>query len=685
MVRGPGPDRPAGAAAVDTGPATVDPGPAAAPAAPAADAPAADAPAAPSGEEAPASASARRRPAGSRVVLVPWLAAPVLLAAGYPLLPAASDLRAQYQISVLVLVTAPLLAWLLTRGSALAHHTAAALVAALLPAMTLVALHGTDWYFSGPAGDQSFRLEYATRFTDDLALADYTYADVPAFYSPGWFWVVGLAARATGLAGWQAYKWVAVATLYLAAVVAFALWRRTCGTRGSAALLAVTVVGLPSMDYDWLWSQTLLFAGAYEPYAWLIVLPAPALLAWFGASGGGWSWRRGAALGVAIGVAAWLYVLYALVLALAAAVVGLLRRREGRLLEVAVAGVVSVVLVTPWLGPFLVRWLQAGLPTADALTWIEPDDSYGRVLSAAASPWLLLAVAGAVALMAADTAAHRRLRGLQALAVTVLALGVVQAVAGQAGRGVLFHRLLLVLGVTLLAAGVLALAVLAPRLRAALAGREVLRRPHRVLVAVLTVLFFVGLSGHAREWLSDETAIALHRQAQDTPYPDGSLPQAAGPDARPASAEDPAVDDLHAALRATAAEAGRDGPGPVLTDDVPLLATTPLHGYQQWWALYANPLGAYPERRAFLEGLQDLPDGEVLARLRTTPDAPTAFALALDENDPGSVVYASTDWDPSVGGSVEWSIRLPLSLLEGPQFASTRVGTWVVAVLRPGA
>lgn len=621
---------------------------------------------------------------GRRAILVPWVAVPLLVIGAHQLLPPGSDLRSQYQVSVLVLVCAPLLAVLLTRRSPLAHHTAAALVAGLLPALTLIALNGTDWFFSATQGDQTFRLEYATRFADDLSLSDYTYADVPAFYSPGWFWVTGLASRVTGVAAWQIYTWVAVATLYLAAVAAFALWRRTCGTRLSAALLVATVVGLPSADQGWLWHQTLLFSGAYEPYGWLVALPGPALLTWYATSRSRFDWRRGIALGAAVAAAAWLYVLYALVLAVAAALVCLWQRRERQPLELAVSGATAVVLVSPWLGPFLVRWISAGRPASDALTFIEPDDSYVRLVDAVAAPWLLLALAGAVALMAVDTTAHPRLRGLRALGATVLLLGLVQAVLGQAGQGVLFHRLLLVLGITLLAAGTLALATLLPRLRTAALPTTVgiLRRPRRLFTAALTVLLFLGLGGHAREWTSRDTVAELRRLAMDTPYPDGSFPRLASAEGREAAAERPVIDDLEAAIRETSADAGQEEPGPVLTDFAPLLTVTPLHGYQQWWALYANPVAEYPRRRAFLEELAGLPPEQIVARLRAEPTAPTVFALARVPDDPSSVAFESLDWDPSRGGSLRWSVRLPVAVLEGPDFVSTTVGTYVVAALR---
>lgn len=620
--------------------------------------------------------------------LAPWVLVPVLLAVGYLALPGAGDLRSQYQGAAVPLVVAPLLAWLLTRRSRLAHHAAAAVVAGLLPALTLISLHGTDWFFSGPFGDQSFRLEYATRFADDLSLADYTYRDVPAFYSPGWFWVVGLVSRVTGAPAWQVYKWVAIATLYLAAVIAFALWRRTCGTRLSAALLAATVIGLPSADYGWLWNQTLMFSGAYEPYSWLVALPAPALLAWFGAARGRFDWRRGIALGIALAAAAWLYNLFALVLVLAVLAVALVRRHDrDRWLEVAAAGVTTVVLVSPWLGPFVVDWLAAGRPEALATTWLESDASYVRLFSPSYSVWFALALAGAVGLLTIDASAHRRMRGLQALVAAVLLLGVGQLILGQAGRGVLFHRLLLILGIALLAAGTLTLAALYPRARAwaatALGSTPAWFRPRRALAAALTVLLFLGLSGHAHEWTMRETD--LRRIALDTAYPDGSYPEMTPQVVIDDESGSASVDDLAAAIRETAEAAGQEEPGQVLTDSQALAATVPVHVYQQWWELYANPLGEYPRRREFLESLAGLSSAEFADRLRAEPDAPTVFALHTATDHPDDVQYASTSYDVSAGGSAKWTLRLPKEVLQGPDFVSATVGDFVVASLRTGS
>ena len=142
------------------------------------------------------------------------------------------------------------------------------------------------------------------------------------------------------------------------------------------------------------------------------------------------------------------------------------------------------------------------------------------------------------------------------------------------------------------------------------------------------------------------------------------------------------VQDLEAAIRETSEAAGQEQPGEVLTDNLDLLATTPLHPYQQWWALYANPLGEYDRRREFLEGLEGLSPDEFVSRLRTEPGAPTVFALQTVADDPDSVEYASTDWDVAAGGSTRWTVRLPRELLEGPDFVSATVGDHLVAALR---
>ena len=610
-------------------------------------------------------------------VALAWTAVPTVLWLAYLALPEPTELRAQYQVSLVTLVAAPLLGWTLSRRTPVASHVAASLVACLLPVLTLISLNGTRWFFSGPFGDQSFRLEYATRFAADLtALDDYTYLDVPAFYSPGWFWVVGAVSQVTGVPAWQAYKGVAVASMFLAGALAFWLWRRTCSARLSALLLAVTVLGLPSSTAGWLGGVTLLGAGASEPYGWLVTLPLPALLTWFGRTTGGFSWVRGVALGAAVALSAWLYLLYAVVGVVAVLVVVALAARRGegrgRALETLVAGGTSIVLVLPWLGRFVLEWVDAGMPPSLATTWVD-DDSFVHLLSPAASPWFVAALLGAVALLALPGRAHPGLRGCQALVAAVVLLSLVQLVVGQTGGGVLAHRLLLVFGSALLAGATLAVAELAP----APANWPSVLPVRRLTAGALTVALFFGLSGQAQEWVSLESD--LRALALGVPYPDGTRSPLASAEMRRQFTGDPSIDQLAAAAVQVAREAGQERTGVVLTDDMGLQAVTPLHSYQQWWELYANPLGQYDERRAFLERLQRLPVADVPSALRADPAAPTVFVLRLDGD---AYSYASSAWDPDAAESHAWTVRLPAELFDSPEFVSTQVGDRTVAALR---
>jgi galactan 5-O-arabinofuranosyltransferase len=262
----------------------------------------------------------------------------------------------------------------------------------------------------------------------------------------------------------------------------------------------------------------------------------------------------------------------------------------------------------------------------------------------------------------------------------VLLLGAGQVLAGQGGSGVLFHRLLIVLGVALLAAGVLGLSALAPRLvplTERVAPAPLLRR---VGAAGLAVFLFLSLSGHAREWM--DMHADLRKLAHDVAYPSGSFPPLASDSSRSGAAGEPTVVELARAADQAARAAGQRETGVVLTDDIQLLATTPLFGYLQWWELYSNPLGEYRERRADVEhlaGLSDRDPGQLAPALRADPAAPTVFVLRVAGDE---VTYSSAGWDPGAPRSTSWSVRFPLSAFSAEDFVTERMGDRLVAALR---
>jgi galactan 5-O-arabinofuranosyltransferase len=618
--------------------------------------------------------SEQRERAGWVVPAAAWVGWPAAALLAAALLPAPTPARTHYQVAALALLMAVGVAWTLGRSDRRAHHAAAALTATFLPGLTLIALNGTDWFFAGVQGDQSFRLEYTARFADDpTALTDYTYRGVPAFYSPGWFWITGVVSNLLGTTPWQAYKWVAIASLWAASALTFVAWRATCSPRLAALLTVVTTIGLPSQGSAWLGSETLLF-GAYEPYAWLVVSVTPPLLAWAATADGPLSVRRGVGLGLVLGLAAWSYLLYAGLAVLALLLLTAVRRSAVRWLELVLAGVVSVVVVAPWLGRFALAWVREGMPPAEATTYVN-DGSFGLLaLRPSASPWFLLAALGAVVLLSLHHL-DRRLGGVGSVAAAVLVLTVAQLALGQTGGGVLLHRLLQVLALALLTAGTLGV-VLLVRQHATMRLGLTDRVGRRAVRAGLLLIVGVGASGHASEWVGSDVT----RMAADERYPDGRFPVAASREARgaPESAEPP-VAEIVTAVERLAAEAGQNGNPVVLTDEVPFLALTTWYGYQEWWELYANPLGGYAERRAFLEGLAGGSAPRIVDELRNVPDGPDVLVL---REEAGALVYRSSTWNPLATETGAWEVRFPAEIVTDPDAVSRAVGPWRVVALR---
>ena len=96
--------------------------------------------------------------------------------------------------------------WRRGRGRTLARLLALVFVSAFSVVTLGMPLGATKLYLFGISVDQQFRTEYLTRLTDSSALHDMTYAGLPAFYPPGWFWIGGRIAALTGTPGWETFK-----------------------------------------------------------------------------------------------------------------------------------------------------------------------------------------------------------------------------------------------------------------------------------------------------------------------------------------------------------------------------------------------------------------------------------------------------------------------------------------------
>ena len=200
--------------------------------------------------------------------------------------------------------------WLWRRGrrhpGGGAQWTARVGAAVLLSAFAVVTLGmplgATKLYLFGISVDQQFRTEYLTRLTDSPALRDMTYAGMPPFYPPGWFWLGGRAATLTGTPAWEIFKPWAITSIASAVAVAFVLWAQMIRFEYALAVTAATA------------AVTLAYASP-EPYSAIItvLIPPVLVLAWSGLRGGGPAgysgWAAVLGVGVFLGFTATFYTL----------------------------------------------------------------------------------------------------------------------------------------------------------------------------------------------------------------------------------------------------------------------------------------------------------------------------------------------------------------------------------------
>ncbi|MBD3403851.1 hypothetical protein GF420_13230 [candidate division GN15 bacterium] len=109
--------------------------------------------------------------------------------------------------------------------------------------MVTVALffHGTPFGLNGYGGDQAFRIAMILKFKTFVLPGDFYYRDLPPFYPPVLYWLLGMLARIVGA---NAFLMVKLGTelLYLVSpIVCFLLWRRLV-TPLQAALVAISTI-----------------------------------------------------------------------------------------------------------------------------------------------------------------------------------------------------------------------------------------------------------------------------------------------------------------------------------------------------------------------------------------------------------------------------------------------------------
>jgi len=308
----------------------------------------------------------------------------------WPAFPSSNQLHALTTVGQFGCLAALLgVGWLWRRGRrVIAHSGAVVFLVAFVLTTLAMPLGATKLYLFGISVDQQFRTEYLTRLTDSPALHDMTYADIPPFYPPGWFWLGGRAAALTGTPGWEMFKPWAITSIAIAVALAFVLWAAMI--RFEYALLVTVTTTAVMLAY-----------ASPEPYAAMItvLLPPVLVLAWSGLRATGRSGRWAViGVGIFLGVTATFYTLLlgftALTVTVMALLVAITRRAWQPLLRLAVMGVITIAIgLITWL-PFLLRALRDPLADTGSAQHYLPAD--GAVLT---FPMLQFSLLGALCML----------------------------------------------------------------------------------------------------------------------------------------------------------------------------------------------------------------------------------------------------------------------------------------------
>jgi galactan 5-O-arabinofuranosyltransferase len=559
----------------------------------------------------------------------------------------------------------------------------------LLGAAGTAALHGTRWGWFGLYADTSFRTQMATRYAETPALVDYGYRDLPAYYPPALGWLEGRLAAVTDLAGWEAVKPVQLLVAVLIPLAAFLLWRPVVGALPASAVAAlVTIWGAhPHKPDEWLVLSCLL------PW-WLLTVRdvrVPGVQRWS-------SWRLGVVLGLLLLVHTYWFLPFGVATLLALAHdAGQARRHPQHELRLplrralAIGAVGLAVSAVSWAPTVLAR---LRLPTDSLQLRYSFLGGHDLVLPSPGEP---AEVAGLVGLAWLAWAAWHRLArhdlggrtaelagglGL-ALAGCVLTLGL-GAVAERADVGFLAFKTQDALLTILLAAGVLGAADwLARGLR-----RQRNRRPGRApwalrLAAVVLVgAAAAGAAHHLADYFVTGRGAVV---AQTTRYPDGSWPTG-DPAQEPlinvlfVAPDGPPVTEIRSAWR----ELRPDVPlsdAVLVTSQVDLLATTPVHGFVAYKSIYSHPNGRFEDRIALLEQVAACPDSACAAGLLRDNDLDAVDGLVLQRDGDSLVLPFMVDAFPDRTRRAE--VAFPDRVLRGPEFQRTELGRIVVIALRP--
>ncbi|MGB3483543.1 MAG: galactan 5-O-arabinofuranosyltransferase [Mycobacterium sp.] len=595
----------------------------------------------------------------------------------WPAFPSSNQLHALTTVGQFVCLTALVAAgWCWRTGRRrLATGTAWVFLPTFVVATLAMPLGATKLYLFGISVDQQFRTEYLTRFADNPALRDMTYAGLPPYYPPGWFWLGGRAADIAGMPAWEMYKPWAITSIAIAVALAFVLWTRLI--EFTKALIVTTATAAVTLAY-----------ASPEPYAAMItmLLPPVLILAWSGLRGavrtsdedeagpsgtGGWAALVG--VGIFLGVTATFYTLLlglaAMTVTVMAVVLAVSRRSFEPLLRLTLVAAISVAIaLITWL-PFLLRTMLEPLSgTGSAMHYLPAD---GAVLT---FPMLQFNLLGALCMLGAIWLIVRARSSVRAGALmigmlTIYLWSLLSMLTTLAGTTLLSFRLQPTLTVLLTTAGVFAFLEISVA-AAARWGRKLLP-----VAAAIGLAGGMAFSQDIPDVLRPDLAVAY----TDT---DGHGERG---DRRP-----PGAEQYYAEIDSIIRErTGRPRDETVvLTADYSFLSYYPYFGFQGLTSHYANPLAQFDARAAEIESWAVLErSDEFLAALDDLPwEPPTVFLMRHGAGTGSGATYTlrlAEDVYPNQPNVRRYTVELASALFDDPEFHVETVGPFVLAIRNP--
>lgn len=545
-----------------------------------------------------------------------------------------------------------------------------------LAAFTVVTLGmplgATKLYLFGISVDQQFRTEYLTRLADSAELRDMTYAGLPPFYPPGWFWIGGRAAALTSTPAWEMYKPWAIVSIAIAVVVAFVLWSMMIRFEYACAVTAATA------------AVTLAYTSA-EPYSAVItvLIPPVLVLAWAGLRATGRGGRAAiVGVGIFLGFTATFYTLLlgytAFAVTAMAVLAAITRRGVAPLVRLAVMAVIAMAIAAiTWL-PFLLRAVRGPLGDTGTAQHYLPGD--GAVLN---FPMLQFSLLGALCMLGTLWLAWRSWSfGEQersdpgsgsvraaALGIGVLALyawSLLSMLTTLVGTTLLSFRLQPTLMVLLSAAGVFGFIEIALAVAARWSRRAI---PVAVAVGLIGA---IGFSQDIPRVLRPDLTVAY----TDT---DGNGQRG---DRRP-----PGAEKHYAQIDAAIREATGKPPNQtiVMTADYSFLSYYPYYGFQGLTSHYANPLAQFDDRAAVIESWGTLGSArEFTEALDSMPfEPPTVFLMRRGGAAGSANTYTlrlAEDVYPNQPNVRRYTVELDAELFAEPYFSVSTFGPFVLAI-----